>query len=88
MAKVATQTSTFEIRSVGDEKSTFVTERALIKLAKVGAKGTLRSNLTPTASDNTGWRFERISSVRFRCVETGKLFSVIDQVPRIRKTNV
>jgi hypothetical protein len=88
MAKVATKTSIYEIRSVNEADSIFVTERALIKLAKVGANGTLRSSLTPTAVDNAGRLFERVGSVRFRCIATGELFSVIDKAPSIRKSSM
>ena len=85
MAKAASITSVYEIRSAQSSQSTFVTERAVIKLAKVGANGVRRTDLTSSARDKAGRMYERLPGMRFRCLATGEVFNIVEQAPSIRK---
>ncbi len=87
MAKASSKTSVYEIRSANSLNSLFVTERALIKIEKVGVKGTKKTDLSPTARDDSGRAYERIAGMRFRCVVTGELFHIVEQAPSIRKVS-
>jgi hypothetical protein len=88
MAKAANKTSVYEIRAATSAESIFVTERAVIKIEKVGASGTRSTHSFPAAKDNSGRVFERLPGMRFRCVATGELFNVIEQAPSLRKIGV
>jgi hypothetical protein len=88
MAKAASITSVYEIRSARSAESIFVTERAIFKLDKVGANKVTRTGITPSARDKAGREFERLQGMRFRCVATGEMFNIIEQAPSIRKESV
>ncbi len=85
MAKAASVTSVYEIRSAQSLESIFVTERAVIRLDKVGANGVKRIGLTASARDESGRVFERLQGMRYRCVNTGEVFNIVERAPSIRK---
>ena len=87
MAKAANRTSVYEICSAQCPTSVFVAERAGIRIEKVGATGTKRTDLRSTAKDQSGREFERIPGMRFRCVATGEIFNIIEQAPSLRKVS-
>ena len=87
MAKATSITSVYEIRSAQSQESIFITERAVIRLDKVGRNSVRRIGLAPNARDKSGRTFERLQGMRFRCVATGEVFNIVEQAPSIRKVS-
>jgi hypothetical protein len=85
MARAFNKTAVYEIRAAHASTSLFVAERAGVKIQKIGATRTRRTDLRSTAKDASGRTFERISGWHFRCVATGEIFSIVEQAPSLRK---
>ncbi len=84
MAKAASKTSVYEIRSAHSSGSIFVAERARVRIEKIGANGIKKTDLRSTVKDDSDREFERIQGMRFRCVATGEIFSIVEQAPSLR----
>ncbi len=85
MAKAASKTSVYEIRSAHSQGSLFVAERARFKIERTGTTTMKKTDLRSTAKDETGREFERMPGMRFRCLTTGEVFHIVEQAPSLRK---